>query len=113
VLTWPLPDGRRIWPSEMTDDQLRQALAHGLRNAAKHYQDLGLDALGDAAGGDGGMEYLADVQSDAYFERAADRKALFQHMATIPRYAAVMREARGRVYARRAIEKAAGCHTPS
>lgn len=60
----------------------------------------------------GGMEYLADVQSETYFAQATDRKALFKHMATIPRYAAAMREARGRVYTQRVIEKAAGRHTP-
>lgn len=112
TLTWPVKGGGRIWPSEMTDSQLRQALAHALRAAAKHFHDLGMDALDGAAGGDGGMEYLADVQSETYFAQATDRKALFKHMATIPRYAAAMREARGRVYTQRVIEKAAGRHTP-
>lgn len=112
ALTWPVKGGGRIWASEMTDGQLRQALAYGLRKAAKHFHDLGMDALGGAAGGDGGMEYLADVQSETYFAQATDRTALFKHMATIPRYAAAMREARGRVYTQRVIEKAAGRHTP-
>lgn len=112
TLSWPIKGGGVIWPNEMTDKQLRQALAHGLNMAAKHFHDLGMDELDSAAGGDGGMEYLAEVQSEALFAQATDRKALYKHMATIPRYAAIMREARGRVHAQRVIEKAAGRHTP-
>lgn len=112
-LTWPLQDGSRLWPSEMTDQQLTRALNFGMRQAALHFHELGLDALGDAAGGDGGMEYLADVQSESFFAQATDRKACIKHLATLPRYAALMREIRGRVHMRRAVEKAAARHTPS
>jgi hypothetical protein len=111
-ISWPVKGGGVIWPNDMTDGQLRQALAHGLRYAAKHFHAQGMDELTDAAGGDGGMEYLADVQSQASFDKSTDRTALYKHMATIPRYRAVMQEARGRVHARNAIEKAAARHTP-
>lgn len=112
TLSWPVKGGGVLWPNEMTDGQLRQALAHGLNLAAKHFHDLGMDELGSAAGGDGGMEYLAEVQSEAHFAKAFDRKELYQYLATLPRYVALMREARGRVYAQRTIEKAAGRHIP-
>lgn len=111
-LRWRTASGGQLCPDEMTDTQLKRALAHGLRRAARHFRDLGMDCLAGAAGGDDGLAYLAETESDAHFARATDRRALFQHMATVPRYAAVMREVRSRVQAQRAFEQRLARHTP-
>jgi hypothetical protein len=111
-LSWKLKDGRRVLPSQMSDTQLKQALTQGLREASRHFHEESLDCLASAAGGDDGTAYLAETQSETVLARALSRHELLRHMASVPRYAAVMREARGRVHQRRRFEQALARHIP-
>lgn len=109
---WLVTGGAVLWPSEMTDQQLKQALSFGLTEAARELRAQGEACLEGAAGCDVGTVYMAEAQSESYFAQARDIKQLYRHLSALPRYAGVMREARGRLQAQRAIEKAAARHTP-
>lgn len=93
---WVTRDGRELAVSEIDDTHLRNIVTMGIRALSRWCHDESLDCLAGAAGGDDGLQYLAEAQSNEYMEIAGNPRELLKRLARSKRYGAVVREAGAR-----------------
>jgi hypothetical protein len=99
--SWTTRDGRTIAVKDLDNLHLHSILRRGMRKVAKQLQEKGLDELAAGITGDGGCEYLAEVNSTPYFEKAGNPRVLLAHLENSKLYGPLVTEARARAKAAR------------
>jgi hypothetical protein len=102
---WTTRDGRRLKLKAMDDEHILNILRMGVRAQWRKAHREAMKDLTFAYAGDGGCEYLGDVQYEDAMRKAADPKERGRKLALSPLYAPLLQEAkrRGLSMTRRAV----------
>lgn len=94
--TWTTRDGRLLPVQEMDNRHLLSAIQMGMRAAARKIRSDALEQLGYTMQGDGGTEYLGEVEYESALQKASSPTYLARALKSSKRYAPLVEEAQRR-----------------